>query len=144
MQGLRARQASIDYHLEMAQKCLALSASHRSLLNDEPLRCEEVVEQPQHGSRIAAKIAHLRNLIAALTPVPATTEFEVNQSSVFNRFRAGVGTIWNDRREHDARVRMDSQPRLVQVHVDFPMSRRSLEFSSSSTHRHRRAGSSRI
>lgn len=56
----------------MAQKCLALSVSHRSLLNDDgPLQCEEVVEQPQHGSRIVANIMHLQNLIAALTPVPA-------------------------------------------------------------------------
>lgn len=145
MQGLGARQASIDYHLEMARRCLALSVSQRSLWSDDlgpPLQCqEEGVEQPQHGSRIAAKIIHLRNLIATLTPVPATTDAD---QSVFDRFRASVETLLGDRREHGARDRMDAQPRFVQVHVDPPMTRRSLEFSSTSAPRHRRAGSSRI
>ena len=145
MQGLGTGQARIDYHLEMARRCLALSVSQRSLLNDDlgPLQHhEEGVEQPQHGSRIAAKIVHLQNLIATLTPVPATTEDD--QWSVLDRFRASVETLWSDKREHGARDRMDVQTRLVQVHVDPPMSRRSLEFSSTSTPRHRRAGSSRI
>lgn len=140
MQGLGARQAGIDCHLEMARRCLALSTSQRSLLSDDPLQCEEGGEQ--HGSRIAAKITHLRNMIAALTPVPATTEAE--QCSVFDRFRASVETLWNDRREHGARDRMDTQLHLIKAHVDPPTSRRSLEFSSASTPRHRRAGSSRI
>lgn len=147
-QVLGARQASIDYHLEMAQRCLSLSISQHSLLttlSDDlyPLQChEEVVSQPQHGSRIAAKIIHLRNLIATLAPVPATTE--ADQCSVFDRFRASVETLWNDRREHGSRDRMDAQPCLVQVHVDPPVSRRSLEFSSTSAPRHHRAGPSRI
>lgn len=146
-QGLGARQASIDYHLEMAQRCLSLSISQRPLstLSDDlyPLQClEEVVSQPQHGSRIAAKIIHLRNLIATLTPVPATTE--ADQCSVLDRLRAGVETLWSDRREQGSRDPVDVQSRLVQAHVDPPLSRRSLEFSSASTPRHRRAGSSRI
>ena len=133
-------QASIDYHLEMARRCLASSASERL----DPLQChEEVVEQPQHGSRIAAKIMHLRNLLATLTPVPATTE---TQCSVFDRFRASVETLWNERREYGARDCIDTQPRLAQqVHVlDPQISRRSLNISSPATSRHRRAGSSRI
>lgn len=153
MQGFGARQASIDYHLEMARRCLALSVStQRSLLSDGPdplLQChdsEEVVdnaEQPQHGSRIAAKIIHLRNLIATLTPIPATTE--VDQYSVFDRFRANVETLWSDKCEHGARERRDTQPRFVRhAHADLSMSRRSLEISPTSTPRHRRAGSSRI
>ena len=142
MQGLGARQASIDYHLEMARRCLALSGSQRLLLNDDPHQSDEAVEQPRHGSRIAAKIIHLQNLIAALTPVPATTE--ANQSSVFNRFRSSVETLWNDRREHHARDQIKSQPRFVQVHLDLPTSHPSLDFSSTATSRHRRAGSSRI
>lgn len=146
MQGLKARQASIDYHLEMARRCLALSVSQHSLLtmNGDPLQYEEVevAEQSQHGSRIAAKTIHLQNLIAALTPVPATTE--ASQSSAFDRFRASVEALWNDRRGDGAHEydRMNSQTRLV--HVDLAMPRRSLELSSASTHRHRRAGSSRI
>ena len=138
MQCLGARQASIDRHLEMARRCLALSNSQRlELLNDDQLQCEpRVVEQPRQGNRIAAKIAHLQNTIAALTPVPATTE--ANQGSVFNRFRSSVETLWNDRREHGARDHMGSHPHLAGVHGDFPMPN---EFS---TPRHRRTGSSRI
>lgn len=74
-------------------------------------------------------------------PVPATTE--ADQRSVSDRFRASVEALWSDGPEHGARDRMDSQPQLVQlVNVGPPVSRLTLEFSSTSTPRHRRAGSS--
>lgn len=56
--GLGGRQARIDYHPDMAQRCLALLTSQCSLLCDDPLECKDVVDKPQPGSRIIAKIIH--------------------------------------------------------------------------------------
>ncbi|KIJ17247.1 hypothetical protein PAXINDRAFT_10096 [Paxillus involutus ATCC 200175] len=107
------------------------------LVEDTP---SDVVEEPQPGSRIAEKIMHIRNLVATLAPVPATTE--TDQYSIFNLVRASVETLWSDRRESDG-YEVDTPPRRLAVHIDPSTFRRSLEFTPTPGRTHRRAGSSR-